>query len=663
MGGAGGTYVRLGLGASNGGGGAGFKGNGGNGATSLHGYSGYGGKGPPSFAGGASNTTLAYGALTAAGGFGGGGSGGLHGGGGGGYSGGGGGTGQITSLGGGGSGGGGGSFDSGTDQTLVAGENSGNGLVIIAPVDTPTITGTAANQPTASTAAIDPFTSVVIADPNLGALPETLTVTPSPTANGALSDPNAATDHSTISGGTYTVTGTATQVQTDLRGLVFTPATNQSGQPVTTGFTISDTNIAGQTATDSMTSVVASQPIQPSTIAGTVANQATTDAATIMPFSTVMISDPDVGAQDSLVITLLGSTGGTGAMGVGAGKVTATDANGTLSGTGLTKTGIGTYALAATSPANLTSELDALTFTPTKGEVGPGQSVTTTFDLAATQFGVTTTDDTTSVIATAPGVASTVTVPTADQTQTTTGIATVTPLAGVTISDPNAGSPTETVTVTPSPTTNGTLSDPNAATDHSTTSSGAITLTGPATTVTTDLDALTFTPAFGQFGTTTFTITDTNSAAQASTPGTASVIVNPPPPPTTAQLKQIGTDLLQFYKDDLAHKSTTADAGKLATDFTTLDLSQAELGQLLGQTLTSATLASPAATMLGADIAATYYSKITTDLAHSGQGLAGDLTAMIGTTVAAGADDLLRTHFGQTTTAAVTATVTDFKLA
>ncbi len=139
--------------------------------------------------------------------------------------------------------------------------------------------------------------------------------------------------------------------------------------------------------------------------------------------------------------------------------------------------------------------------------------------------------------------------------------------------------------------------------------------------------------------------------------------VNPPPPPTTAQLKQIGTDLLQFYKDDLAHKSTTADAGKLATDFTTLDLSQAELGQLLGQTLTSATLASPAATTLGADIAAIYYPKITTDLAHSGQGLPGDLTAMIGTTVAAGADDLLRTHFGQTATAALTATVQDFKLA
>lgn len=132
---------------------------------------------------------------------------------------------------------------------------------------------------------------------------------------------------------------------------------------------------------------------------------------------------------------------------------------------------------------------------------------------------------------------------------------------------------------------------------------------------------------------------------------------------TTAQLQQVGSDLLQFYKDSAAHKSTTADASKLAGDFTSLDLSQAELGQLLGQTLTSATLASTAATTLGTDIAATYYPKITADLAHSGQGLATDLTNMLVTTAGAGADDLLRVHTGQSATAALAATVTDFKLA
>ncbi len=258
---------------------------------------------------------------------------------------------------------------------------------------------------------------------------------------------------------------------------------------------------------------------------------------------------------------------------------------------------------------------------------------------------------------------STITVPASDQPQTTTGTAPVTPFKGVTITDPNQGNTGETVTVTPSSTTSGTLADPNQTTDHSTISNGAITLSGSASAVTTELDALTFTPAYGQFGTTSFNIADTNSADQTSTPGTASVTVNLPPPPTAAQLKQVGTDLFQFYKDDLTHKSTTADAGKLAADFTTLDLSQAELGQLLGQTLTSATLASPAATTLGTDIAGLYYPKITADLAHGGQGLARDLTAMIGTTVAAGADDLLRTHTGQSATAALSATVQDFKLA
>ncbi len=93
-------------------------------------------------------------------------------------------------------------------------------------------------------------------------------------------------------------------------------------------------------------------------------------------------------------------------------------------------------------------------------------------------------------------MASTITVPPADQAQTSTGLATLTPFAAVTLTDTNAGSPTKTVTVTPSTTTIGTLSDPNLARDGSGTniSTGAITLTTSANAVTADLDALTFTP-------------------------------------------------------------------------------------------------------------------------------------------------------------------------
>jgi hypothetical protein len=149
--------------------------------------------------------------------------------------------------------GGGGSIDTGIQPLLAAGENSGNGSVFIAPVDTPIIGGTVADQPMTVMTPIDPFTEATVTDPNLGTLPETLTVTPSSTANGMLSDPNVATDLSSISDGVYAVSGTAAQVEADLRDLVFAPAADTIGE--TTVFTISVTNVADLTATDNISSV------------------------------------------------------------------------------------------------------------------------------------------------------------------------------------------------------------------------------------------------------------------------------------------------------------------------------------------------------------------------------------------------------------------------
>ena len=90
------------------------------------------------------------------------------------------------------------------------------------------------------------------------------------------------------------------------------------------------------------------------TITGTVAGQTTSADAAVAPFSGVTIADPNSGATDTLTITL--SDG----------------ANGTLTGTGLINDGGGVYTLAAASPATISSELDALVFTPTAG--APGSS-------------------------------------------------------------------------------------------------------------------------------------------------------------------------------------------------------------------------------------------------------------------------------------------------
>jgi outer membrane autotransporter protein len=58
----------------------------------------------------------------------------------------------------------------------------------------------------------------------------------------------AATDHSSISSGVYTISGTAVQMQADLRALAFTPALNTTGQTTTT-FSVKVTNVAGLAAT------------------------------------------------------------------------------------------------------------------------------------------------------------------------------------------------------------------------------------------------------------------------------------------------------------------------------------------------------------------------------------------------------------------------------
>ena len=122
-------------------------------------------------------------------------------------------------------------------------------------------------------------------------------------------------------------------------------------------------------------------------ITGLPAAESGTDTATLAPFGAVTDSDPDSNAVDSAGIVL--SSNGT-----------ATDADGILSGTGLTRTGTGSYSLAATSPANLTTELKALRFTPTVHQVARGSTVATVFALTVTD-GTTPTTATTTLTETA----------------------------------------------------------------------------------------------------------------------------------------------------------------------------------------------------------------------------------------------------------------------
>ncbi|HEX3972733.1 MAG TPA: type I secretion C-terminal target domain-containing protein, partial [Stellaceae bacterium] len=131
------------------------------------------------------------------------------------------------------------------------GSSSGGGAI--------TISGTVADQSAINQESIRPFADVTISDTNSGAT-ETVTVTLSPGNDGTLSNFDGGTYDTSTS--VYTVSGTLAQVNAALAGLVFTPDYHPAfaGQTITTGFTISDSDNAGATASDNTTSIDAIYP-------------------------------------------------------------------------------------------------------------------------------------------------------------------------------------------------------------------------------------------------------------------------------------------------------------------------------------------------------------------------------------------------------------------
>jgi plastocyanin len=289
----------------------------------------------------------------------------------------------------------------------------------------PTITGAVAGQTVADQATITPFSSVVIGDANIDQT-ETVTVTLSAPGNGTLSNLGGGSYNTTT--GVFADTGSAAAVTSTLAGLVFTPTAHEvaPGQTVTTVFTISDTDTASASATNSTTSVIVTTGTITPTITGAVAGQTVTDQATITPFSGVMIGDANIGQTETVTVTL--STPGNGTLSnLGGGSYNA--AAGVFTDTG--------------SAAAVTSTLAGLVFTPTAHEVAPGQTVSTIFTINDTDTAsASAINSSTSVIATA------VPLPIRNFaiTDTTTGVATTS--AGTAYSGPVVGLQNEYITVT-----------------------------------------------------------------------------------------------------------------------------------------------------------------------------------------------------------------------
>jgi hypothetical protein len=194
--------------------------------------------------------------------------------------------------------------------------------------------------------------------------------------------------------------------------------------------------------------------------------------------------------------------------------------------------------------------------------------------------------------------------------QTTSGATSLSPMSTVVISDPNAGQ-TETLTVTPSPEASGTLSNLGVGGYNATT--GVYTVTGSASVVTSAVDGLVFTPTLdqapaGQTVTTTFTISDTDTAGATATNSTTSVVATATPITATqvaaayqAILRtQPGTDLVNQTVAQIDAGQTTLaqyESGLIASDqalYTTLPV-LVTIDAFYGATPQSSTLTAVAA--------------------------------------------------------------------
>lgn len=391
------------------------------------------------------------------------------------------------------------SLSDGTSATTSPVTNTDTTVVDQTSPVAPSITGTSTTPETATGSnPVQPFANVTVTDPNAGATNEIVTVT--------LSNPNAgsfepATGVTETAPGTYTGSASAAVVTQALDGLTFVPTPSSTpNAATTTSFTITVDDGIGPVATDSSTTLVDTANPAPITISGGTPNQPTTGTTPVTPFAGVTIADPNANVSDTVTITLSGP--------------------GSLSGNGLTAGATaGTYTLAGTA-AQVTSELDALSFTPVPSNT-PNVQVTTGFTINVSDglTGTAATNSSVSVVDAAnagpPSISGTA------ANQPTTGTTPVDPFAGVTITDPNA-SATDTLTITLSNASNGTLT----GTGLSSTTPGVYTLSGSAAAVTSALDALVFHPvaaAAGQALITGFTLTVSDGVAAPVTDTTTSV--------------------------------------------------------------------------------------------------------------------------------------------
>ncbi|GAB6038496.1 hypothetical protein JCM15519_30550 [Fundidesulfovibrio butyratiphilus] len=252
-------------------------------------------------------------------------------------------------------------------------------------------------------------------------------------------------------------------------------------------------------------------PVTGITLDGAEADQALNDTGTIQPFAHFTIDDSSGDTTEQNLTVSLSSTANGGFT--------------TLSG--FTDNHDGTYSFTGTA-AQAQTAIQGLVFTPTAHQVAPGLTVTTTFTVSDSDGTFSSSNNTTSVVATSLRDTPTFTGAVADQA--VNDDATISPFTGFSVVDPDIGQ-THTATVTLSDTANGALSNLGGGAYDADT--GVYTVSGTLAQVNTAVQGLVFTPtahqvAPGQTVTTTFTVTDTAADAHGSssaTPNSVTTVV------------------------------------------------------------------------------------------------------------------------------------------
>jgi hypothetical protein len=281
--------------------------------------------------------------------------------------------------------------------------------------DSPTISGTAADQSVSHGNPVLAFALVSISDIDDDNV--SVTVTMDNADKGTVTDLSGFANDG---GGVYSLaSGPATSAQSGIRGIEYTPALDRvtEGNTETTRFTIQVSD-GTDTTTDTRTSVVSTAVNNfPPTITGTVADQTVNDDSTLSPFLQVVLDDAD---NDNISITI---------------TLDDKDKGSFTNLSGFTDNGDGSYSFATDTIANAQAALRALTFVPTTNRVTSGSTETTTVTLQVSDGMDTATDNTITIISTA--------------------VSNTLPTAPVLLYPVNGGAVTSPVTLVWSPSTDG----------------------------------------------------------------------------------------------------------------------------------------------------------------------------------------------------------------